>query len=185
MFIGSDVTNIDGSAFAKCPELVDVYCLAENVPETSSNAFQESYPEYSTLHVPAASFEAYKTTVPWSSFGTVVTLETGDIPDEPEPEPTPTQAEIQLGAGKTMAGYSFSETLDFTNVTNGKAWIASGFVDGGKVMLSRVSVVPAKTGFLVTTEIPGDKIVAPVSDRRAIYGTLLVPILDDTMHDAQ
>jgi len=91
---------------------------------------------------------------------------------------SPTTVDIQLNAGKTMAGYSSDTTLDFSGVTNGKAWIATGFVDGGKVMLSRVSVVPAKTGFIVTTETAGDKIVVPVSDRSAYYVNMLESILE-------
>jgi hypothetical protein len=73
--IGSGVTSIGYSAFANCPELLDVYCYAEKVPSTYSNAFDGSYPEYITLHVPAASIGSYKTTEPWSSFGKFKTLD--------------------------------------------------------------------------------------------------------------
>lgn len=41
---------------------------------TSSNVFTGSYVEYATLHVPASSINAYKTTEPWSSFKEVVAL---------------------------------------------------------------------------------------------------------------
>ena len=95
-----------------------------------------------------------------------------------EPEIIPTRAEIQLGAGKTMMGYSYDKTLDFSNVTNGKAWIAAGFVENSKVMLCRVNIVPANTGFIVTCDTPGDKVIAPVSNDRAYYANLLVPILE-------
>ena len=89
------------------------------------------------------------------------------------------EAEIQLATGKTMTGYSYDKTLDFSGVTNGKAWIASGFVDGSKVMLSRVNIVPANTGFIVSTETPGDKVIVPVGTGRAYYANLLVPILEE------
>lgn len=69
VIIGSGVKNIGWEAFAQCNELKDVYCLAENVPNTNTDAFKDSYPEYTTLHVPANSINAYKTTAPWSSFG--------------------------------------------------------------------------------------------------------------------
>ena len=95
-----------------------------------------------------------------------------------EPE-RPTQAVIKLATGKTMAGCSFSETLDFSGVTNAKAWIASGFIEGGKVMLSRVNIVPANTGFIVSTETPGIEITVPVGTGRAYYANLLVPILEE------
>ena len=51
-----------------------MYCYAETVPGTEGNAFDGSYPEYATLHVPASALETYKTTAPWSSFGTIVAL---------------------------------------------------------------------------------------------------------------
>ena len=53
------------------------------MPSTNTTAFNESYPEYMTLHVPAEAINSYKTTAPWSSFGTVVTLDGEDI-IEPE-----------------------------------------------------------------------------------------------------
>ena len=52
---------------------------------TSSDAFEDSYIEYSTLHVPASAIERYKTTKPWSGFGKIVTLE-GEEPVVPVPE---------------------------------------------------------------------------------------------------
>jgi hypothetical protein len=65
------VSEIYSYAFANCPELTDVYCYAETVPGTVANAFDGSYPEYATLHVPAGAINSYKTTAPWSSFGTI------------------------------------------------------------------------------------------------------------------
>ena len=64
-----NLKNIYSQAFANCLELHDVYCYAEKVPSTSTDAFDNSFPEYITLHVPASALKAYKTTAPWSSFG--------------------------------------------------------------------------------------------------------------------
>lgn len=72
--IGNSVESIRTEAFANCSELLDVYCYAENVPSTQSNAFNGSYPEYITLHVPDASIDSYMATAPWSSFGKIVAL---------------------------------------------------------------------------------------------------------------
>ena len=69
--IGGGVKTIGSGAFANCPELTDVTCYAENVPSTQSNAFEDSYIEHATLHVPTASIDVYKTTVPWSGFGKI------------------------------------------------------------------------------------------------------------------
>jgi len=62
--------SIDG-----CTGLTDVWCYATQVPNTSSNAFYASFIQYKTLHVPAASLEAYSTTAPWSDFGTIIAIE--------------------------------------------------------------------------------------------------------------
>ena len=83
--IGNSVTSIGWNAFSYCENLADVYCLATDVPTTKSDAFSGSYPEYMTLHVPAASINNYKTTAPWSTFGNIVTLD-GDIVETPKCE---------------------------------------------------------------------------------------------------
>ena len=83
--IGKSVKYIEYGAFANCADLIDVYCYAENVPSTNSDAFKDSYIEYATLHVPAASIEQYKATAPWSNFGTIVATN-GTIPEPPTPE---------------------------------------------------------------------------------------------------
>ena len=72
--IGSGVNEILWFAFAKCEELTDVYCYAENVPSTKSNAFEGSYIDYATLYVPTASIDAYKAVEPWKSFKEIVSL---------------------------------------------------------------------------------------------------------------
>ena len=53
------------------------------MPNTNIDVFKDSYPEYTTLHVPANSLNAYKNTAPWSSFGKIVSLDGSEIP-EPE-----------------------------------------------------------------------------------------------------
>ena len=77
--LGSGVKKIGSTAFSNCKELTDVYCYAETVPSTDGNVFYGSYIEYSTLHVPAASIDAYKSTAPWSGFMTIVGI-TGTEP---------------------------------------------------------------------------------------------------------
>ena len=70
--IPNSVTSIGNWAFNGCYYLKDFWCYAENVPATYSNTFAKLDISSATLHVPAASLEAYRTTAPWSGFGTIV-----------------------------------------------------------------------------------------------------------------
>ena len=88
--IPNSVTSIGYEAFSGCKNMEGLYCYAEKVPSTSAEAFKDAYIEYATLYVPAASLEDYKSTAPWSGFGTIVALE-GDAPETPKCE-TPTIA---------------------------------------------------------------------------------------------
>ena len=72
--IPNSVTSIGELAFAWCEILADVYCYAEDIPDTNIEAFYDSPISSSTLHVPAASIEVYKATELWSGFGTIVAL---------------------------------------------------------------------------------------------------------------
>lgn len=74
---GSGIKEIYSKAFAECKNLENVYCYAEKVPNTSTNAFENSYVEYAKLHVPDASLAEYSNTDPWSQFGTKVGLSGG------------------------------------------------------------------------------------------------------------
>ena len=77
--IGSGVKRIEDLAFAECNKLETLTCLAENVPYTSSDAFDKSMIEYSTLVVPESALQAYKTTAPWSEFGTFRTVDGTEV----------------------------------------------------------------------------------------------------------
>ena len=77
--IGSGIKEIGGDAFAYCEELTDVYCFAEDVPDTDDDAFEGSYTEYATLHVPAGSLDAYKAKAPWSGFMEKVKITTPKV----------------------------------------------------------------------------------------------------------
>ena len=70
--IGSGVKGINSRAFANCPELKDVYCYAESVPSTNSDAFKENQIVFATLHVPASSVSDYRNTWPWKNFKWII-----------------------------------------------------------------------------------------------------------------
>ncbi|MCQ2197013.1 MAG: leucine-rich repeat domain-containing protein [Bacteroidaceae bacterium] len=75
IIIPNSVKEIEPHSFANCKNLEKVYCYAKDVPMTGYSAFENSEIEYSTLYVPEASLDAYKTTEPWSSFGTIKSIE--------------------------------------------------------------------------------------------------------------
>ena len=127
--IPNSVTSIGVYAFSSCSGLTDVWCYAENVPTTDSDAFYRSSISSATLHVPASSVNSYKTTSPWSDFGTIVALPNatytltyivdGEVYKTYEieegsaitPEPAPTKE------GYTFSGWSYiPPTMPATDV---------------------------------------------------------------------
>lgn len=125
--LGSGIKYIYEESFAKCDELTDVYCFAEKIKDdeysgvglyTYPDAFNDSYPQAMTLHVPTGSVEAYSSTEPWSLFKAIVALEGSDIP-ETKKCATP---EISYKDGK----------LDFTCETEGVEFVSEVTVEDAK-----------------------------------------------------
>ena len=72
----NNLTSIGSYAFYRCTNLTDVYCSAENVPSAEATAFYELH--NISLHVPYASRDAYKTTIPWNVFKSYLVLSSTD-----------------------------------------------------------------------------------------------------------
>lgn len=67
--------EIQELAFADCHELRDFYCYTKSAPSSyNTNFFEDSYIEYSTLHVPSNLINYYKSIKPWKSFKSIVPL---------------------------------------------------------------------------------------------------------------
>lgn len=91
--IANSVTTIGEGAFIRTG-LKDMYCYSEQVPETGNNIFDYSNRE-ATLHVPAASVEAYSNAEQWKDFGIIVALTDSDpIPTEIIASTTAQQSQI-------------------------------------------------------------------------------------------
>ena len=76
--IGRSVTSIGELAFKECLNLNDVYCYAEQVPEKGKDVFVSSNYTNATLHVPAASIDAYSNAEQWKDFGNIIALTAHD-----------------------------------------------------------------------------------------------------------
>ena len=152
--IGEGVRSIDSNAFTNCKQLTDVYCLAENVPNTNSDAFNDSYIEYATLHVPSASLNNYKNAEPWKNFKNKVALSGEDIPETPKcAKPTITYNNGVITFSCETEGVEFISEVKAND--NKKEY-------NNKIILSNtytVSVYATKTGYdnseTVTMEVIG------------------------------
>lgn len=139
--IGKSVSEINSGAFANCKNLSDIYCFALNVPNTANDAFENSYIEYSTLHVPSESVNAYKAAEPWKIFKEIVAID-GETPETPKCEkPTIIYANGQLNFASTTDDVEFiSEITDSDIKKNYEATVTL-------TATYNISVYTTKTGY--------------------------------------
>lgn len=173
--IPNKVTSIGESAFERCTNLTTVV-IGKQVASIGKNAFEMSnkitsvsvnredpiyiLPELfpnaasATLYVPAGTKSAYEAAAFWSRFGTVV-----EIP--------------AVNIGSTgFATYCSPFALDFSSVTEIKAYIASGFNPStGTLVLTRVTEVPAGEGLYIVGDEGSYNVPATTTDM--VYSNLL------------
>ena len=113
IILGSGLQSLGYGTFASCPVLIDVYSYAEYAPFAPSDAFEGSYIEYVTLHVPAESIDVYKTATPWNNFKNIVAID-GETPERMKCEtPTISYKNGQLNFACATEGVEFvSEITD-------------------------------------------------------------------------
>ncbi len=159
--IPNSVESIGSYAFQYCSNLTEVTLQGTALPTCGTSAFA-SIPSGATLYCKASLIETCKTTTPWSGFGEIKA--------------------IPFSVTITDAGISTAcsdKDLDFSEMTDVKAYIASGFSPSeGKVLLTRAMKIPAKTGFIVKGNAGTYKI--PVSATDYTYANLLVGTLAET-----
>ena len=114
IIIPNSVTSIGYDAFSYCTSLLDVYCYAEQVPNTNRLAFSGSNNENVTLHVPEASLASYKS-IAGSMFGNIVAL---DIPYEKCATPTITYVDGKVVFDCETEGVSY--VANVTCLTSGE-----------------------------------------------------------------
>ena len=124
--IPNSVTSIGDYAFSFCLNIENVYCYAEVVPSTDGYAFYNSDIEKATLHVPASAIEAYKTTEPWSYFGTIKAIDTTEGVESVKDR----VISIQSASGfVNISGLNNNETVSFYAL-DGKALGTAKSIDG-------------------------------------------------------
>ena len=141
--IPDSVTSIGGWAFELCENIENVYCYAEEVPSTDVDAFYNSDIEKATLHVPASAIEAYKTTEPWSSFGTIKAIEDADGMESAKERGIAIQS---AGGFINIAGLDNNEKVSFYGI-HGKALGSATAINGTTSFAAQSgSIVVAKIG---------------------------------------
>ena len=151
--IPKNVINIGGGAFRDCRNLTSVTCLNMTPPSISSTSFTNSAD--ATLYVPGGCKSAYQAANYWKQFNNIVEL----------------TDHVTIGS-TGYATYCSTHDLDFSNLTEMKAYIASGFSPStGKLVLTRVDEVPAGEGlYLVGDEGAYD---IPFTTTDMMYSNLL------------
>ena len=108
--IPNSVTSIGDRTLYNCSGLKEVYCQAEQVPSTGVGVFSNTKIASGTLYVPASAIDDYKSTAPWSGFGTIVGVEPeyilGDANGNGEVEIGDVTAVLTLMATPDATGYN-------------------------------------------------------------------------------
>ena len=141
--IPNSVTSIGDWAFDCCDNLKNVYCYSEEVPSTNVWIFDGTYIENATLHVPASAIEAYKTTAPWSGFGTIKAIEETVGIESVEARGIAIQS---AGGFINISGLDNNEKVSFYGI-DGKALGSATAINGTTSFAAQSgSIVVAKIG---------------------------------------
>ena len=141
--IPNSVTSIGDWAFDTCENIENVYCYAEVVPSTDVYAFYNSDIEKATLHVPASAIEAYKTTAPWSDFGTIKAIEGTEGIESVEARGIAIQS---AGGFVNISGLDNNETVSFYGI-DGKSLGSATAINGTTTFAAQSrTIVVAKIG---------------------------------------
>lgn len=111
VYIGTGIEKISEKAFANCTELIDIICYAEKVPGVSSDAFENSYIQSVTLHVPSASVDLYRAKNVWKDFKSIVAIEQNTQRCE-EPTINYANGELTFSCATEGVGYVTEITAD-------------------------------------------------------------------------
>lgn len=150
--IGSDVTSIGTYAFYYCSALTRVDNLSGTPQNIDSSVF--SHRGNATLYVPSGCKSAYEAATYWQTFKEII-----EIP--------------AVNVGSTgFATFCSPVDMDFSGVSDIKAYIASGFNPStGTLVLTRVTEVPAGEGLYIVGDEGSYDVPATTTDM--VYSNLL------------
>jgi uncharacterized protein YjdB len=154
VMLGNGINYIGSHSFEKCGQLIDFYCFAEDMPSIGYyGAFSNSYINNVTLHVPAASVDAYKAKSPWSGFKDIVAIETVKV------KLSKSKATIEKGKTVTLKATVSPSTFPDKSVTwkssNTKVATvtSSGKVKGVKAGTATITCTSNLTGAKATCKV--------------------------------
>ncbi len=160
--IPASIRNIGSQAFSGC-KAVSIKLKNMNPINITSSVFYDQLHKNFSLYVPYGAKATYESAEVWKDFKEI--LET-------------TLDEITISANN-IATYCSIYDLDFTGVTDLKAYIASGFSPStGELTLTRVYKVPAGEGLLLKGD-EGDYEI-PYTTTDMVYSNLLKGVTTTT-----
>lgn len=80
VILPNSVKWLGDHSFGECRDLTDIYWHAEQLPDLSLTAFENSFSQLITLHVPENLVDSYKANAPWKYFKDIVPLSESDAP---------------------------------------------------------------------------------------------------------
>lgn len=151
--INEGVTVLGSNTFSSCNN-VDKVIVWNTTPIDTHSSFT-SFAKNATLYVPQGCIDVYQNATGWKDFKEIKEIK-----------------ENIAMSSNGIATYSSTRVLDFTNESNLKAYIASGFSPStGELILTRVYKVPAGEGLLLKGSA-GDYEI-PYTTTDMVYSNLL------------
>lgn len=107
---GENLQSVADNAFNNCNAISDIYCHSVSAPWASNTAFSNI--NNITLHVPSEGVDNYRTNLPWSEFGEIVSM-SGDDNTQKCEKPI-----IGFSNGKLVLTCETQDAKIITTITN-------------------------------------------------------------------